>query len=120
MRTSLQQLIESRLDPEIMAVYREVEAAKKEGREPSLPFDDLFEAFRKDRKVGLLESRIAARREGKLEGERTLLKRLLTQRFGALAPAAVAHLEAATLSELEVMSLRVLTAATVEDVLGQP
>lgn len=92
-QASLKELIESRLDPEIMAVYKKWEAAEKKGE-----------------KKGKLE--------GKREGERSVLQRLLTQRFGALTPAAIARLEAATLTQLEAMSLRVLTAASVEEVLG--
>ena len=50
---------------------------------------------------------------------RVILESLLTQRFGALSPATKARLEAATLTELNAMTLRVLTAATVDDVLGK-
>jgi hypothetical protein len=89
MRTALEDLIESRLDPEMVALWTQYEAGKLEGK-----------------------------LEGEFKMARSMLRRLLTQRFGALSPAAVARLESAALSELDAMSLRVLTAASVNEVLG--
>ncbi len=94
--TTLQERIEeSRLAHEMLALYREFEEGEKRGKREG-------------------------KREGKLEGERSVLERLLTQRFGTLTPATIARLESATLTELEAMTLRILTAASVDEVLGRP
>jgi len=60
------------------------------------------------------------RREGKLEGQQEFLRKLLTQRFGELPPEADARVQAATPTELEKMGLRILSAATLDEVLGKP
>ena len=96
MQTSLQELIESRLHPEMLAAFKQLEEAQR--------------AYREGELRGVLK--------GELRGERAVLTRLLTQRFGGLTPAAVARLESATLDELDAMTLRVFTAATVDEVLG--
>lgn len=60
-------------------------------------------------------------RRGELKGERKLLKQLVAQRFGAQPQDAIACIEAASAEHLEAMALRVLTAATLDDVLrGTP
>jgi Domain of unknown function (DUF4351) len=56
--------------------------------------------------------------EGKAEGKRELLLLLLRQRFGRLPAAAVARIDRAGAAELDVWSSRVLTAASLDDVLG--
>lgn len=56
---------------------------------------------------------------GRREGERAVLLRLLVKRFGALPADAETTVEAATPSDLERMLSRVLTASTLEDVLGK-
>ncbi len=61
-----------------------------------------------------------AKLEGELKGERKVLKRLLGQRFGTLAPEAIARIEAASLDDLEAIGLRVFTATTLDEVLGAP
>jgi hypothetical protein len=55
------------------------------------------------------------RREGRREGERELL---LRARFGELPPATVARIEAAELEALEAWGLRLMTAGSVDEVLG--
>lgn len=55
---------------------------------------------------------------GRREGERAVLLRQLTERFGALPIEVVARIQAAAPSELETMLSRVLTASALEDVLG--
>lgn len=59
------------------------------------------------------------REQGRLEGERRTLLRLLSQRFGALPNEVVARVEAADQNELDRMTSLVLTAATLEDVLNR-
>lgn len=57
---------------------------------------------------------------GELKGQRKMLQHLLAQRFGPLPTSAIARLDAATLQDLDAMSLRVLTAKTLDEVLGTP
>lgn len=59
-------------------------------------------------------------RKGKIEGKIEVLKELLTQRFGTLAPKVHARIDAATSKELHAMATRVLTARSVDEVLGPP
>ena len=61
-----------------------------------------------------------ARKEGRLDGQRQLLAKLLRLKFGELEPAALAWLEAASEQALEVASERVLTAASLKGALGEP
>ena len=58
------------------------------------------------------------RAEGRTEGQVELLIKLLTLRFGALPEAAVTRVRAASIDELERFAERVLTAETLDDVLG--
>ncbi len=90
-RTLLQEFIEPQLDPEMVAVWTQFEAGVKKGR-----------------------------LEGELKRARSMLQRQLTQRFGALSPAHVARLESASLEDLDAMTLRVLSAASVDDVFCEP
>jgi len=61
------------------------------------------------------------RSEGRKEGERSLLLRLLHSRFGELPAAAVARIEAADIADIERWGERVLGARTLAEVLdGQP
>ena len=59
-----------------------------------------------------------ARDEGRVEGERAVLTRLLQRRFGALAPSLADRLDRASASDLEAWSEKVLDARTPEDVFG--
>jgi hypothetical protein len=61
---------------------------------------------------------VASRTEGRAEGRAAVLLELLGQRFGCLSDAARARLDAATPEQLDVMVRRVLTAATLDDVLA--
>ena len=56
--------------------------------------------------------------EGKAEGKVELLLKLLALRFGSISPAAEARLQAASTAELDTFAERVLTAKSVEEVLG--
>ncbi len=79
--------------------------------------DILFPGRRLERELRKAKREV---RDAKLEGERTMLQRLLGQRFGALSPNVLALVDGATSSELEAMALRVLTAKTLDEVLGKP
>lgn len=62
------------------------------------------------------EGRNEGVREGRLEGERAVLTRLLQRRFGLLAPAVVGRLHGASSENLEVWAENVLDARTLDDV----
>jgi hypothetical protein len=59
-------------------------------------------------------------RKGERKGERRLLLKLLRLRFGDLPPAAVARVEHAGLEDIERGGERVLTATSLDEVLGAP
>jgi hypothetical protein len=61
-----------------------------------------------------------ASQEGRMEGERRSLLRLLRTRFGELPAAAIARVEAAELAELERWGERMFSAATLAEVLDEP
>ena len=56
-------------------------------------------------------------RKGKLEGELTVLRRLIEKRFGPIPAWAEERLAARSAPELEELSLRVLDAQSIEDLL---
>jgi hypothetical protein len=58
--------------------------------------------------------------QGRQEGERALLLRLLRARFGELPPNAVARIETADITALERWGERVLSAKTLAEVLDEP
>lgn len=60
------------------------------------------------------------RREGRREGQQEFFEELLAQRFGPLSSEVSARIQAATQAELKEMGRRVLTAATLDEVLGKP
>ena len=60
------------------------------------------------------------RKEGRKEGERSLLLRQLRSRFGELPAAAVARIEAADIADLERWGERILGARTLAEVLDGP
>ena len=62
--------------------------------------------------------RAEGRREGRNEGQRAMLLKLLSKRFGALPEDAVARMNAAGPAELEAWFDRGLTAASLSAVLG--
>jgi len=57
--------------------------------------------------------------KGELKGQRKTLKRQLRQRFGVLSAHAVARIDSASIDDIEAMELRVLTAPTLDEVLGK-
>lgn len=54
--------------------------------------------------------------EGKIEGERLMLQRLLEKRFGKLPQHIRTHLKNATLVELEQWGTTLLTATSLEEI----
>lgn len=73
--------------------------------------------YQRGQEKGRQEGREAGREAGRQEGELILLRRLLEKRFGPLPAWADGKLASRTLSELEELSLRLLDAATLEDLL---
>ena len=74
--------------------------------------------FRKGLKQGRQEGQAKGREQGREQGERSPASIMLTHRFGALPPAVLQHLEAMPSAEIEQMSDRILTAATLDDLFG--
>ena len=64
------------------------------------------------------EGRAEGEARGRSEGKRDLLLLLLRQRFGRLPAAAVARIGKAAAVELDAWSGKVLTAASLDEVLG--
>lgn len=59
-------------------------------------------------------------RDAKLEGKRDTLKLMLGQRFGVLPPEAVGRIDTGSAGDLDAITLRVLSAATLDEALGTP
>jgi predicted transposase YdaD len=70
------------------------------------------------RDEGRREGRDEGRREGRAEGQRGMLLDLLAARFGVLPDAVAARVQAAPLTDLARWAKRLLSAATLEDVLA--
>jgi flagellar biosynthesis/type III secretory pathway protein FliH len=74
------------------------------------------------KKEGLIEGEAKGRLEGeakgRLEGERVLLAKQLSQKFGPLTDDLRERLEHASESELALWAERILTATTIDEVLG--
>jgi hypothetical protein len=64
------------------------------------------------------QGRLEGKAEGRAEGQAQLLLRQLTLRFGALSPAAQTRVAEASLEQLSVYAERVLSAASLDDVLA--
>lgn len=76
--------------------------------------------------IDILENKVLGRefkkglQEGRQEGERAILGRLIEKRFGALPSWAGQRLTAASTAQLEQLATRVLDAASLEELLGLP
>ena len=68
------------------------------------------------RDEGMRQGMQQGMRQGRVEGERTVLERLLRRRFGLLSPAVAERLSQASASELETWAENVLDAETLDDV----
>ena len=74
------------------------------------------EGIEQGRVEGIEQGRVEGIREGRVEGERTVLERLLRQRFGPLSPAAADRLHEASATDLEAWAENLLDARTLDDV----
>jgi predicted transposase/invertase (TIGR01784 family) len=72
------------------------------------------------RAEGLADGRAEGLADGRAQGERLLLQRQLTRKFGELAAAARERLERASVAELESWGERVLSASTLDEVFSEP
>ncbi len=74
--------------------------------------------FRKGLKQGMERGLEQGLERGLEQGERRLVLRMLAQRFGELPTAVVKRLDSMSASEIESLSDRILTAATLHDLFG--
>ena len=58
--------------------------------------------------------------QGRLKGQRSMLLKLLTARFGALPDAVVTRIHQADAARLDGWATRMATASSLEEVLGEP
>ena len=71
----------------------------------------------KERAIAARKAERKGKREGRAEGERGLLLRQLTRKFGPLTPEQRTAIETASHAQLELFSDRVLTAESIDAVL---
>jgi hypothetical protein len=90
-RMALEDTSEWVLDPDIAAVWRDYDEGKRQGEI-----------------------------DGEIMGQRKMLKRLLDQRFGVLPADAIRHVFGVSVYNLDGMIQRVLTAPTLDEVMGWP
>ena len=74
--------------------------------------------FRKGLKQGMERGLERGLEQGLEQGERRLVLRMLAQSFGELPVTVVKSLDSMTSSEIEGLSDRILTAATLQDLFG--
>ena len=88
-----------------------------EAEQPAVEVEDLL---RYNRLIQQGEARGEAKgkAEGALEGRRSIVRKQLALKFGALGGDTLARLEAATLEELDTMAERILSATCADEVLG--
>lgn len=92
-------------------------AAGPEAQEEIVSVADWLE--QRGRLKGLDEGLREGRQEGRLEANRSTLLKLLRLRFGAVPEADVARISAAGAEQLELWTERVITAASLAEVLGE-
>jgi hypothetical protein len=93
----------------------------EEEREFLMSTEPLYDQWEKQVKnQGRAEGRMEGRMEGLAEGQRGMLLEQLHARFGVVPPSAALRIKAADVAELSRWAKRVLSAPTLEDVLGDP
>jgi Domain of unknown function (DUF4351) len=104
----------------ILAGLRKLDEAVQEGIQR---MDDLRELILNNAvlgpgyKRGLEEGELKGELKGKLEGELTVLRRLLQRRFGAIPQWAEERLNRKGIEDLEALSVRILDATSLEQLL---
>ncbi len=79
-----------------------------------------YEEYQQKQQAELAELRRESFEEGRREGMRRALLRQLRYRFGELPAAAITHVEAGEVADIERWADRVLTAQLLDDVLDEP
>ena len=83
------------------------------------PADQVYFADKVLRERAMRKGEIKGEIKGKIEGKQELILTQLAERFGPLPARVRATVKKATSAELERMGLRILRAATLEEVLGK-
>jgi hypothetical protein len=96
---------------------RIIHDSTREEREFLMSTEPLYDQWEMEVKN---QGRMEGRMEGLAEGQRVMLLDQLRTRFGLLPEAAVARIMAAGVAELSRWGKRVLSAQTLEDVIGGP
>ena len=105
----------SRAEPATLRVL----LARQVGREAAEEIMTTAEMLRREGEArGEARGKAQGKAEGKAEGKRDMLLLLLRQRFGRLPAAAVARIGTAGIEQLDAWSSRVLTASSLDEVLG--
>jgi hypothetical protein len=99
----------------ILAGLRHLEEAVEEEARKMPILNDILDhkVLGREFKRGLQEGKL----EGELKGEMTILRRLIEKRFGDIPSWAEERLTGRSTTELEELSMRVLDAETIEDLL---
>jgi hypothetical protein len=93
--------------------------ARQVGREAAEEIMTTAEMLRREgERRGEARGKLEGKIEGKLEGKREALLLLLRQRFADLPAAAVSRINKASATDLDTWFNRVLSASSIEDVLG--
>jgi hypothetical protein len=104
LRMALDDVFVPVLDPEIAAIWDQIDAIRA--------------GERRGEERGERRGEQRGEQRGIVKGKVATLERLLTLRFGPLSKGALARLQKASMEDLEGIELRVLTAVTLEEALG--
>lgn len=105
---AVQNVFEPVMDPEVAALWDLYDA-----------LHDRYYAMLDAERKGIRKGKREGKREGIVEGKASTLSSLLTARFGELPAEFAARLKAASLKELKRVELRVLSAATLDEVFAK-
>lgn len=107
----------------IVAGLRELEERIEQEARTMPVFDDILEnkvlgrEFKRGLEEGVRQGREEGREEGRQAGELSILRRLISSRFGSLPPSLDQRLAQLSPAELEDVGVRVLRAQTIEELL---
>ena len=76
----------------------------------------VFPVIERHKAQGRAEGLVEGMEQGRVDGERALLERLLLRRFGSLSPEVAAKVDDASAADIEDWAEKVLDADTLEDV----
>ncbi len=108
----------------ILAGLRGLEDTVEKGIQKMATFNDLIlsnkvlgREYRRGLEEGKLEGKLEGKVEGKIEGKLEVLRRLLEKRFGAIPEWAEQRLNSQSVADLETLSVRLLDARSLEELL---